>query len=241
MNSPIRRNTSVADVAFDSRQSFDLDAFAAGYGGVTVSRLKSGTPIFSQGEPAEALYFLQDGQVQITVVSSHGKECILRILEPGSLFGEGSLLGNRMRAATATCISDSVVARLERASVVRAIRENSAIAEFFIVFALSKVVELRDGLTSQLFDSSEIRLARALLLLADQGGTKNFIKNIDQEALAQMIGTTRSRVNHFMNKFRKLGYIDYNGGVISVRGSLSNVAHSRELPGASDDRIAVAC
>jgi len=100
---------------------------------------------------------------------------------------------------------------------------------------------LRDGLTSQLFDSSEIRLARALLLLADQGGAKNLIKNIDQEALAQMIGTTRSRVNHFMNKFRKLGYIDYNGGVISVRGSLSNVAHSRELPGASDGRIAVAC
>lgn len=150
-----------------SSQSFDVDAFAASYGGVTVSRFKAGDVLYAQGDPADAMFYLQDGQVQLTVVSSQGKEGILSLLDPGSLCGEGCLLGNRVRVATAACIADSVAARLERASVIRAVREDPAIAELFVVFALKQVVELRENLISQLFDSSERRLARALVLLAN--------------------------------------------------------------------------
>jgi CRP/FNR family cyclic AMP-dependent transcriptional regulator len=196
--------------------SFDVEAFAASYGGVAVSRLRSGTVLYSQGEPADSLHFLQNGQLQVTVVSSQGKEGILGVLSSGDICGEGCLLGNRNRVATVACIADSLVARIERASALRAIQENAAIAGFFLAFALQRVVRLRENLISQLFDSSEKRLARTLLVLADQnrnGGPYNVIRNIDQEGLAQMIGTTRSRVNHFMNKFRRLHYVDYGGAV----------------------------
>jgi len=196
--------------------------------------------LYSQGESADALYYLQDGQIQITVVSSQGKEGILGVLEPGGFCGEGCLLGNRMRVATAVCMTDCAVARLEAASVVRAIRKDPEIAELFVVVALTKVVQLREGLISQLFDSSEKRLARALLLLANydrRRGAANVIRNIDQEGLAQMIGTTRSRVNHFMNKFRRLGYIDYDGNAIVVHASLTNVALYED----TDDAMAAAC
>jgi CRP-like cAMP-binding protein len=148
----------------DSRRSFDVEAFAANYGGVALSRLKPGTVLYSQGEPADARYYLQDGQLQITVVSSQGKEGILGVLEPGDFCGEGGLLANRIRVATATCIADSVVARIERASAVRAIRENAEIAGFFLAFALRRVVDLRENLISQLFDSAETRLARVAAL-----------------------------------------------------------------------------
>ena len=193
----------------DSETSFDVEAFAANYGGATVSRLRSGTLLYSQGEPADALYYLQQGQIQITVVSSQGKGGILNVLAPGGFCGEGCLLGNRHRVATAVCRQDSVVARLEAASVIRAVRQDPKIAELFLFVLLKKVARLREGQISQLFDSSEMRLARALLLLANQGredGAPNVVRNVDQEALAQMIGTTRSRVNLFMNKFRRLHY-----------------------------------
>ena len=230
--------------ALDSRRSFDVEAFAANYGGVALSGLKPGTVLYSQGEPADAMYYLQDGQLQIAVVSSQGKEGILGVLEPGDFCGEGGLLANRIRVATATCIADSVVARIERASAIRAIRENAEIAGFFLAFALRRVVDLRENLISQLFNSSEKRLARALLLLANHrrnGGTKHVIRNVDQEALAQMIGTTRSRVNFFMNKFRRLQYIDYDGSSIAVYRSLSNVALYNGSFGESEDGMAVAC
>lgn len=232
MRAKIGINPFAADAAFDPTQSFDVAAFAARYGGVTVSRLEAGTLIYSQGEPADFMYYLQDGQIQIAVVSSHGKEGILGILEPGGFCGEGSLLGGRTRAATATCTADSVVARLERASIIRAIRENPTFAEFFIVYALTNVVRLRDSLISQLLDSSEKRLARALLLLANYGrdGGSNVIRSVDQEVLAKIVGTTRSRVNYFMNKFRKLGYINYDGSVIVVRSSLSDAVLRDDAP-----------
>ncbi|HUI14295.1 MAG TPA: Crp/Fnr family transcriptional regulator [Xanthobacteraceae bacterium] len=230
--------------ALDSGRSFNVEAFAAAFGGVALSRLRSGTVLYSQGEPADSMYYLQDGQVQITVVSSQGKEGILGVLGPGDLCGEGSLLGNRNRVATVACIADSLVARIERANAIRAIRENTAIAGFFLAFALRRVVDLRENLISQLFDTSEKRLARTLVVLANQGrngAPNNVIRNIDQEGLAQMIGTTRSRVNLFMNRFRRLRYIDYDGEIIVVFPSLSNVALCDERFGESDDGLAMAC
>ncbi len=243
MNLKNAENLFLGSGTLDSEASFDVESFAANYGGVTVSRLRPGTVLYSQGEPADALYYVQDGQIQITVVSSHGKEGILGVIEPAGFCGEGCLLGNRIRVATAACITDTVVARLERASIVRAVRKDPSFAELLIVVALRKVVRLRESLISQLFDSSEKRLARALLLLANYGrrnGAADVIRNIDQEALAQMIGTTRSRVNHFMNKFRKLRYIDYDGNVIVVYRALSNVAFHDDSFDAPDDGMAMA-
>ena len=138
--------------ALNSETSFDVEAFAANYGGATVSRLRTGTLLYSQGEPADALYYLQHGQIQITVVSSQGKGGILNVLGPGGFCGEGCLLGNRLRVATAVCRQDSVVARLEAASVVRAVRQDPKIAELFLLVALKKVSRLREGQISQLFE-----------------------------------------------------------------------------------------
>jgi CRP/FNR family transcriptional regulator, cyclic AMP receptor protein len=230
--------------ALDSGRSFNAEAFAANFGGVALSRLRSGTVLYSQGEPADALYYLQDGQLQITVVSSQGKEGILGVLRPGDFCGEGCLLGNRVRVATVACIADSLVMRIERANALRAVRENTAFAGFFLAFALQRVVDLRENLISQFFDSSEKRLARTLLLLSskDRNGEPNdTIRNVDQEGLAQMVGTTRSRVNHFMNKFRRLRYIDYDGDIIVVYPSLANVSLCDDRFGESDDGLAVAC
>src|SRR5579863_1357638 len=242
MHSRIGENTSVAGAAFDTGQSFDVGAFARGYGGVTASSFSAGALLYRQGEPADAMYYLQDGQIQISVVSSKGKEAILYVLDPGSFAGEGCFIRNRIRVSTATCITDCRVVRLERASVVRALRENPAIAEFFVVVALTKFVQMRESLISQHFDLSEKRLARALILLAQHGGAgeARIIRNLDQEGLAQMIGTTRSRVNHFMNKFRRLRYIDYDGNVILVYDSLSEAALDEDGSGLSAEGMAAA-
>ncbi len=217
--------SSVVGKAFDAKEAFDAAAFGAKYGGVTVATLRPGAVLFRQGERTDALYYVQAGQIRITVLSSEGKAGILSILHGGNFCGEGSLLGNRLRIATATCLTDSVVARLERHSVIRAIREDPAVAEFFLACALTSAAKLRESLISQLFDSSERRLARALLALAHRGkgipdDQYSVIRNVDQETLAQMIGTTRSRVNRFMNKFRSSGWIDYDNSTIRVRASL---------------------
>lgn len=242
VNSKIELHQSIAPGALRTNRAFDLDAFAADYGGVTESKCRAGTLLYRQGEPADAMYYLQSGQVQITVVSSQGKEGILNLVDPGGWCGEGSLLGNRRRVATASCIAEGVVARLERANILQAIRQNPLVAEFFVSFALQKVIELRENLISQLFESSEARLARALLILANHGrggAQSRVIRNVDQESLAQMVGTTRSRVNHFMNKFRRLGHIDYEGGIIFVHSSLATTAEG--LSSFPDDDMAVAC
>jgi len=147
------------------------------------------------------------------------------VLSPGDLAGEGSLIGESTHLASALCIADGTAMRVEQATALRAIREDTHFAEFCVLHSISRSARLRDRLISQFFDSSEQRLARLLLLLAphgEDGGDEHAIGNLDQEALAQMIGTTRSRVNHFMNKFRRLGFIDYNGH-ITVRRSLTSV------------------
>jgi len=243
MNTRTESHQSIAGGALRTTRTFDLDTFTADYGGVTVAKCRDGTLLYRQGENADAMYYLQSGQIQITVVSSQGKEGILNFVDPGGWCGEGCLLDNRQRVGTASCITDSVVARLERASVLRGIRQNPLIAEYFVGLVLQKVIEVRDSLISQLFDTSERRLARTLLVLASRGrgdAKDNVIRNVDQEGLAQMIGTTRSRVNHFMNKFRRLGHIDYDGGVIFVHSSLANIAFRDDVT-PPHDAIAIAC
>jgi CRP/FNR family cyclic AMP-dependent transcriptional regulator len=235
MNSAIDRDPPVTGGAFESKQSFDVDSFASRYGGVSRSPFKSGTRLYDQGEPANCLFYIQDGQVQLSVVSAQGKEAIIALLSAGDFSGEGCLISERLQVATATCLTDCIVARLERASVTRAVQQDPRFAEFFLVYVLNRTAGLRASLIDQLFNSSERRLARILLLLANYGkdGRADIvIGKIDQEALAKMVGTTRSRVNYFMNKFRRLGYIDYNGH-IDVHSSLLNVVlHDSSLDAA---------
>jgi CRP/FNR family transcriptional regulator, cyclic AMP receptor protein len=217
MSSTPHERPLVAGGSFESKQRFDIEAFVARYGGTTRCALRSKERLFVQAEPAERVFYIQEGQVQLTVVSAHGKEAIVSILGPGDFCGESCVIANRVWSSTATCVSDTVVANLDRQSVIRAIREDAAFAEYFSVCVLLRALELRDNLLSHLFDSSEVRLARVLLRLANygkEGQQGTIIKAIDQEALAQMIGTTRPRVNYFMNKFRKQGYIDYNGAIV---------------------------
>jgi len=224
MISPSDGRVAVAAGAFDAKQSFDIVAFVERYGGTTSCSFKAGERLFVQAEPANRIFFIQEGQVQLSVISAHGKEAILGVLGAGDFCGEGCVIATLVRGATATCVTDCVMTKLDRTSVIRAIREDAAFAEFFIVCALRRAFGLRDNLLSHLFDSSEIRLARVLLGLADygkEGQRGTIIKRIDQEALAQMIGTTRSRVNQFMNKFRKLGYIDYDSTIVVYRDRLS--------------------
>ncbi len=192
---------------------------------MTVSRLKSGTLLYRQGEPADAVFYIQQGEVTLSVVSEQGKEAIVAIRNAGDLCGEGCLSGQTLRISTATIMSKSIIARLEKASVVRAMHDDQAFCDFLIAYLLTQNVRLNEHLIDHLFNSSEKRLARALLLLANYGKetrTDQIVPKIDQMTLAKLIGTTRSRVNYFMNKFRKLGYIDYNGR-INVHSSLLNV------------------
>ncbi len=219
--------------ALTAMPSFDPGAFGTKFGGVTTATVRPGYVLFSQGDAADALFYIKAGQVRITVLSHRGKVGILGILESGDFCGEGSLLGKRLRRATATCIAESVVVRLESANVVRAIREDPAVAEFFLVLALTGAVRLRERFIGQLFDSGERRLARSLLALAHCGrgfpdSRQYLIRNVDQGELAQMVGITRSRVNGYMIKFRDAGWIDYSNRVIRVRPSLFAAVFDKE-------------
>jgi CRP/FNR family transcriptional regulator, cyclic AMP receptor protein len=235
VNSTFDGRPAVASGAFDAEQVFDVEAFAARYGGTTRCVFKTGEQLFVQDEPSSRLFYIQEGQVQLTVVSAQGNEAILSILGTGDFCGESCLVAGRVRTGTATCLADSLVAKLDRTSLIRAIRRDPAFAEFFLVRVLFRAFGLRESLLSHLFDSSEVRLARVLLRLANYGkeGRKGTIKAVDQEALAQMVGTTRSRINYFMNKFRRLGYIDYNG-TIAVHAALLEDFLREESPGSAE-------
>lgn len=181
--------------------------------------------IFSQGNPANAVFYIQKGRVKLTVVSKQGKEAVVAILGPEDFFGEGCLAGQTIRMSTATAIEDSEVLLISKRVMVRLLRTQPTFAERFTAHLLSRNIRFEEDLVDQLFNSSEKRLARVLLLLAQfgkDGRPQEVIPKISQETLAEMIGTTRSRVSHFMNKFRKLGFLDYNGG-LSVHSSLLNV------------------
>jgi CRP/FNR family transcriptional regulator, cyclic AMP receptor protein len=194
-------------------------------GGKTINQYRTRKTIFSQGDPADTLHYIESGRVKLTVVSKRGKEAVIAILGPGDFFGEGCLAGQERRMATATAMVEATIVSIKRSATLRALREEPAFAELFLLHMLSRSIRMEEDLVDQLFNSSEKRLARVLLLLASFGKETKpdlVIAKISQETLAEMIGTTRSRVSYFMNKFRKLGFIKYNGD-LEVHSSLLNV------------------
>jgi CRP/FNR family transcriptional regulator, cyclic AMP receptor protein len=181
--------------------------------------------IFSQGDAADAVFYIQAGRVKLTVVSQQGKEAVVAILEPRAFFGESCLAGQTVRTATATAMEDSSLVRIDKDAMIRVLHEEPTFAELFMAYLLAHTIRVQEDLVDQLFNSSEKRLARILLLLAHfgkEGKPETVIPKVSQETLAEMIGTTRSRVSFFLNKFRKLGFIDYNGE-LHVHSSLLNV------------------
>jgi CRP/FNR family cyclic AMP-dependent transcriptional regulator len=206
-------------------QTFNQKRSLAQMGGGRPKDYQQNQVIFSQGEAADSVFYIQKGNVKLTVISQHGKEAIVGILKPGDFFGEGCLAGQLRRMATATALSDCSVTWLAKNDVIRVLRDKPAFSALFLNFLLSRNIKIEEDLVDQLFNSSEQRLARVLLLLANfgkEGRPELVIPKISQENLAEMIGTTRSRVSFFMNKFRKLGFIHYNGG-LEVHSSLLNV------------------
>jgi CRP/FNR family cyclic AMP-dependent transcriptional regulator len=217
-------------MAIKRRPKFNPKSFLAKVGeGRSIGKYRKDQIVFSQGEPADAVFYLQKGKVKVTVVSEQGKEAVVAILGTDEFFGEGCLAGQAQRMATVATMTDSVIVRLEKAAIVRVIHQEPAFSEMFIAHLLGRTIRVEADLVDQLFNSSEKRLARVLLLLANfgkEGKPEPIIAKISQETLAEMIGTTRSRVSFFMNKFRKLGLIDYDGGIdggIEVHSSLLNV------------------
>ena len=181
--------------------------------------------VFSQGDLADSVFYIQKGTVKVTVVSAHGKEAVVAILGPNDFFGEGCLAGQKKRISTVTALTESLIVRLEKKAIIALIQEQPEFSDMFMAYLLSRTIRVEADLVDQLFNSSEKRLARLLLLLVHFGQdneNKPRTTKITQETLAEMIGTTRSRVSFFMNKFRKLGFIDYNGH-IEVHNSLLNV------------------
>lgn len=185
--------------------------------------------IFSQGDPADAIFYIQKGKIKLTVVSRTGKEAVVALLTTGDFFGEGCLAGQPVRMASATTMSECSVMRLEKAGVIRMLHDEPAFSELLLHHLLSRNIRIEEDLVDQLFNSSEKRLARVLLLLANfgkEGKPESVIPKVSQETLAEIVGTTRSRVSFFMNRFRKLGFIEYDGGVkggLEVHSSLLNV------------------
>ena len=195
--------------------------------GKTSREYKAAGPIFSQGDTADAVFYVDSGKVKLTVVSTSGKEAVIGILPQGSFFGEGCLAGQPVRMATATALQRSTtITRVAKETMVKMLRQNPEFAERFLGYLLSRNIRMEADLVDQLFNSSEKRLARLLLLLANFGQESKpipVVAKISQETLAEMIGTTRSRVSFFMNRFRKLGFVEYNGGGLHVHSSLVSV------------------
>ena len=196
----------------------------------TVLKYSADHTIFNQGEPADSLFFLLRGRVKLAVASHGGKEAIVATLESGEFFGEGCLAGQPLRMATAISVGDCTLNRVEKPIMARMLHEEQGLAEVFVTHLLSRNIRYEADLVDQLFNSSEQRLARILLLLSHFGKesrTETVVAGITQEHLAQMVGTTRSRINRFMNKFRKLGFIDYNSdaGLTVHRGLRSILLH----------------
>ena len=194
-------------------------------GGRAVHDYRNDKIVFRQGDPADAVFYIQKGKIKLTVVSERGKEAVLGVLEPGHFFGEGCLNGHPLRVTTATAIEQSLITRIPKAEMIAILHDQPEFSELFMADLLSRNSRIEEDLIDQLFNSSEKRLARVLLLLANFGKEATIepiIGKFSQETLAEMIGTTRSRVSFFMNKFRKLGYINYNGK-LEIRNSLLNV------------------
>jgi CRP-like cAMP-binding protein len=207
---------------------FDPHAFLTTVGvAKTITQCPKDYKIFSQGDPAEAIFYIQEGRVKLKVKSKQWKEAVIAILNEGDFVGEGCLIGQKVCQATATAIAPSFIVRIEKGEMLRVLHEEHTFSDFFIPYVLSRNARIQEDLVDQLFNSSEQRLARTLLLLAhygkEEGAPETIASEINQETLAGMVGTTRSRVNFFMNKFKKLGFIDYENG-LRVHKSLLNIA-----------------
>jgi CRP/FNR family transcriptional regulator, cyclic AMP receptor protein len=212
-------------------KGFDPKAFLSKVGaGKTILEFEKNQHIFEQGDVADAVFYIQKGSVKLTVLSEHGKEAVVGILEPGQFFGEGCLNGHPLRIATTTAMEECLITSITKEAMIAALHSEPKFSELFMAYLLTRNSRVEEDLIDQLFNSSEKRLARLLLLLAHfgkEGRPQPILLDMSQETLAEMIGTTRSRVSYFMNKFRKLGLISYNGK-IEVHNSLLNaVLHDK--------------
>jgi len=209
--------------------SFDPQVFLATVGAArTITECPKDYKIFSQGDPADAVFYIQQGRVKLKVKSKQGKEAVIAILGVGDFLGEACLIGQTVCLMTATVIVPSFILRIEKSEMLRVLHEERRFSDFFVPYVLSRNVRTQEDLVDQLFNSSEQRLARTLLLLAHygkEGAPESVVPEINQETLAGMVGTTRSRVNFFMNKFKKLGFIDYKDGLRVHRSLLNVVLH----------------
>ena len=208
---------------------FDVEAFlTSARAPQRVATYPKGKVVFSQGQPSNSVMYIQRGGIKLSVLSRAGKEAVVAMLGPGDFFGEGALTGQPIRIGTATATMPTMVLVIEKEAMLRLLRDEPTFSNLFISFMLVRNIRIEADLVDQLFNSSEKRLARTLLLLArytDQAGAQGKIPKISQETLAEMVGTTRSRVNFFMNKFRDLGFIEYNGGLKVNAALLSVVLH----------------
>ncbi|ARQ00134.1 Crp/Fnr family transcriptional regulator [Pseudorhodoplanes sinuspersici] len=199
-------------------------------GGRTVSNCQKNQVVYRQGDPADSVFYIQTGKAKVTVVSEQGKEAVVAVLGPGDFFGEGCLGGQTLRLATVAALTECAITRIPKAEIVSVIHEQPAFAELFISHLLARNSRVEEDLVDQLFNSSEKRLARTLLLLANfgkEGEPEPILAKISQETLAEIIGTTRSRVSFFMNKFRRMGLITYNGHIEVHRSLLNLVLHEK--------------
>jgi CRP/FNR family cyclic AMP-dependent transcriptional regulator len=218
-----RRKTNAQVVAFNARDFLDSAGVSR-----KVAEFKKKETIFSQGDAGTNVLYIQKGGVRLSVVNESGKEAVVAVLGPGDFFGEGCLAGQPLRIGTATAITPTTVLVIEKKEMIRVLHAEHEFSDRFITFMLARNIRIEEDLVDQLFNSSEKRLARALLLLARYGQEdtpQKVLPRISQEMLAEMVGTTRSRVNFFMNKFRKLGLIKYNGGLQINNSLLSVVLH----------------
>jgi CRP/FNR family cyclic AMP-dependent transcriptional regulator len=211
------------------RRPFNVETFLATVdGGRTVSNYRKNQTVFSQGDPADSVFYIQEGKVKVCVVSERGKEAVVAMHGKKEFFGEGCLSGQLRRLATVAAMTECVIMRLDKAAIVRVLHDEPKFSEMFMAHLLARNARVEEDLVDQLFNSSEKRLARLLLLMANfgkEGRPEPVIAKISQETLAEMVGTTRSRVSLFMNKFRKLGFIEYNGHLEVHNSLLSMVLH----------------
>jgi CRP/FNR family cyclic AMP-dependent transcriptional regulator len=224
-----RKEASMGKPANDE---FDAKGFLAKVGaGKTILEFHNNQHVFEQGDVADTVFYIQKGRVKLTVLSE-GKEAVVAILEPGQFFGEGCMNGHKLRISTTTAMENCLITSITKSAMVAALHDEPKFSELFMAYLLTRNSRIEEDLIDQLFNSSERRLARLLLLLANFGkeGSPQLINpNISQATLAEMVGTTRSRVSHFMNKFRKLGLISYNGHIEVNNSLLSAVLHEKPL------------
>jgi CRP/FNR family transcriptional regulator, cyclic AMP receptor protein len=216
-----------------ANDEFDAKGYLARVGnGKTILEFQKGEHVFKQGDLAEAVYYIQKGKVKLTVLSEQGKEAVVAILGPGQFFGEGCMNGHKLRISTTTAMDDCIITSIAKPAMVAVIHDEPKFSELFMAYLLTRNNRIEEDLIDQLFNSSERRQARLLLLLANfgkEGSPQPISPNISQATLAEMVGTTRSRISHFMNKFRRLGLISYNGHIEVHSSLLSAVLHEKPL------------